>query len=249
MKFTKRDESICGIVLTGIGKYFSSGADIKDNIDKSTDKNTFEPERNGRETIHKPSGRFMMEIISYPKILAAAVNGPAVGIGVTLLMHCDIVHCIDTATFWIPFTRLALVPELGSSYTLMNTIGLSKANELLLLGKKINANIAYEYNICSKIITDYDRSFNNPFISKYSIANQLCNEIDECLLSLPLGNESVSYFIQLMKGSRRQQMEQIVRNELIQLDERFDTGQVYEASQILLSSTKNKNKQQQRSKL
>lgn len=50
----------------------------------------------------------MMAILSFPKIIAAAVNGPAIGIGVTLLFHCDLCYCTSNATFWIPFTRLAL---------------------------------------------------------------------------------------------------------------------------------------------
>jgi enoyl-CoA hydratase/carnithine racemase len=50
----------------------------------------------------------MMTILSFPKIIAAAVNGPAIGIGVTLLFHCDLCYCTSNATFWIPFTRLAL---------------------------------------------------------------------------------------------------------------------------------------------
>ncbi len=50
----------------------------------------------------------MMTILSFPKIIAAAVNGPAIGIGVTLLFHCDLSYCTSNATFWIPFTRLAL---------------------------------------------------------------------------------------------------------------------------------------------
>jgi enoyl-CoA hydratase/carnithine racemase len=50
----------------------------------------------------------MMTLLSFPKIIAAAVNGPAIGIGVTLLFHCDLCYCTSNATFWIPFTRLAL---------------------------------------------------------------------------------------------------------------------------------------------
>lgn len=95
------DSSLAVLVMTGTGSYFSSGADLKGTSmlnDDGTD----------RDTLSIPPGRFMMSIITFPKILCAAVNGPAVGIGVTLLLHCDLCYCTETATLWAPFTRLAL---------------------------------------------------------------------------------------------------------------------------------------------
>ena len=97
------DRTVSAIVLTGTGHYFSSGADLKNG--------SFLPEEEndrGRDTVHKPAGRFMMALLAFPKIIAAAVQGPAVGIGVTLLLHCDLVYCTERSTFWAPFTRLAL---------------------------------------------------------------------------------------------------------------------------------------------
>jgi enoyl-CoA hydratase/carnithine racemase len=241
---TKADNTVSAIVLTGVGSYFSSGANLKNG--------NFEPEPvPGRQTVlTKPVGQFMYTLISYPKLLAAAVNGPAVGIGVTLLMHCDIVHCTTTATFWLPFTRLALVPELCSSITFTETFGLSKANELLVLGKKINAQTAYEWNLCSKVITNYDTT-GDPFIPTNSIGNLLCTDIDQSILQLPVGHRTVTYFVELIKGSRRQRMEHICRIELDKLDERFDSGQVSIAAQQLKIGNKkrpptNKHQNQQR---
>jgi peroxisomal 3,2-trans-enoyl-CoA isomerase len=98
LESTATDSSVSAVVLTGVGSFFSSGADLRNG--------SFVPEKKGRQTVQKPAGRFMMALIQYPKVLCAAVQGPAVGIGVTLLMHCDIVHCSPTATFWAPFTRL-----------------------------------------------------------------------------------------------------------------------------------------------
>jgi peroxisomal 3,2-trans-enoyl-CoA isomerase len=223
LHWTSRDPSVAAVVLTGSGSYFSSGADLKGG--------TFEPEPRGRQTIHKPAGRFMMSVIAYPKILAAAVNGPAVGIATTTLMHCDLVYCSPTATFWAPFTRLALVPELCSSATFMATMGLSKANELLLMGKKIDALTAVQWNLCSQIVRGVDVS-GNPFHTE-SLASKMCRELDERLLSLPSGERTAEYFVQMVKGSRRTQLEKICREELHKLDERFDTGQVSEAASAL----------------
>lgn len=95
------DSSLTVLVMTGTGSYFSSGADLKGTSmlnDDGTD----------RDTLSIPPGRFMMSMITFPKILCAAVNGPAIGIGVTLLLHCDLCYCSETATLWAPFTRLAL---------------------------------------------------------------------------------------------------------------------------------------------
>lgn len=236
MRYVKNDRSLSGIVLTGAGPYFSSGADLKNG--------NFEPEKSGRETIHKPVGRFMASLLSFPKILAVAVNGPAVGIGVTLLMHFDLVHCSDTATFWAPFTRLALVPELCSSVTFLESHGLSKANELLLLGKKIDAATAYEWNICSKVVSTCDKS-GDPFGPSNSLANMLCDEIDKNILTLPLGDKTAEYFVSCIRGARRQRLEQVCREELRLLDERFDSGQVAKAASFIKFGSSKK----QRSKL
>jgi Delta3-Delta2-enoyl-CoA isomerase len=219
MNLVENDPSLSAIVLTGSGVYFSSGADLSSNA--------FEPEPNGRRTRHKPAGRFMLAIIRFPKIFAAAVNGPAVGIAVTLLMHCDLVHCSNHATFWAPFTRLALVPELCSSQTFIQSHGLSKANELLLLGKKIDARTALDWNLCSKLVET--KVIIDPFDME-SLASIMCDEISSKLLSLPLGDRTAEYFVSFIKGSRRERMEQICLKELNKLDERFDSGQVQEAS-------------------
>lgn len=234
MNLVEHDPTYSAIVLTGSGPYFSSGADLSTGA--------FVPEPNGRRTRDKPAGRFMLSIIRFPKIFAAAVNGPAVGIAVTLLMHCDLVHCSDKATFWAPFTRLALVPELCSSATFIESHGLSKANELLLLGKKIDARTALDWNICSKVVNTEVGA--DPFHIN-SLASNMCTEIDKKLLSLPLGERTASYFVSFIKGTRRERMEQICFAELNKLDERFDSGQVHEASRYVKIGSSSKHSKQQ----
>lgn len=93
------DERILVAVVTGAGDYFSSGADLK-----AADM----PETSAARS---PVGRFMQTVLQFPKILVAAVNGPAVGIGTTLLPHCDMSFACESATFWAPFSRIAVVPE------------------------------------------------------------------------------------------------------------------------------------------
>ena len=95
------DSSISAIVLTGKGTYFSSGADLKSTA--------FEPSKyENASMVDRPPAKLVMSLLAFPKIIVAAVNGPTVGIACTILMHCDLVICSDRATFWAPFTRLAL---------------------------------------------------------------------------------------------------------------------------------------------
>lgn len=175
------DESLSALVFTGDGDFFSSGADLKGN---------FMPEEDGasRDTLNLPAGRFMMELLSFPKLVAAACNGPAVGIGVTLLLHCDLCFSTPQATFWIPFTRIALVPEFCSSTTLVETMGMAKANALLMLGEKIDANTALQWNLCSRVVQGCDTS-GDPFHLN-SLGSFLSREIDERLLQLPRGHQT-----------------------------------------------------------
>lgn len=209
LHLSAKDSSVAAIVLTGSGPFFSSGADLT-GLNQS-----FEEAQNsvgGRQTLHKPAGRFMMAIIAFPKVIAAAVQGPAVGIGVTLLLHCDLVHLSKKATLWVPFTRLALVPELCSSKTFLQSMGLSKANELLLLGRKIDAPTAVEWNIASRVVDNHE-NFVDPFHPK-SMASQMAQELDRRLLSLPEGSQTSEYFVALMKGERRLEMERVCSEEV-----------------------------------
>ena len=225
------DDSLSGIVLTGTGPYFSSGADLKES-------NFMELDDDKSSMTNKPPGRFMAAMLKFPKVIAAAVNGPAVGIGVTLLLHCDLVFCLETATFWIPFNRLALVPEFCSSVSLIESMGVAKANELLLLGKKIDAHTAERYNICSRVImkkdlnptnTTEEESNNNPFHER-SIGIYMCREILHSLLDLPHGHETSMIFVRLIRSRRRERLEKVCNEELCILDERFKRGDVLSAA-------------------
>ncbi len=114
MSEIEKDESIHAMVLTGMGTYFSSGADLSQTNfgDEDEDEDENENDTNGgggtrkrkMGTIDRPAGQFMMTMLSFTKVLCCAVNGHAVGIGVTLLPHCDLVYCTKNATFWVPFT-------------------------------------------------------------------------------------------------------------------------------------------------
>lgn len=217
----ERDKSSHAIVLTGTGSYFSSGADLT----------SFDLESEAK-TQDKPSGIFMVQLIHFPKLFCAAVNGPAIGIGVTLLMHCDLVYCTQGATFWTPFTRIALVPEFCSSVLFPERMGLTNANEMLLMGRQIDAEQALRYNIISRIIRDCGTP-NDPF-SKDSIASFTCRYIDTQLLSLCHGDKTSRIFVSMVRGHRRKELEKLCQDELKVIDERIENGEVLEATMDLM---------------
>lgn len=222
LRYSTHTEAIAGVILTGVGSYFSSGADLKSG--------SFEIEPKGRRTLIKPAGEFMMAVLQFPKLLCAAVNGPAVGIGATLLLHCDLVFCSKEASFWAPFARLALVPEFASSISLRHCMGLSKANELLLLGKRLTAKEMVEWNIASRVVNI--SSLQDPFQGT-SLASNLAALLEKSLLSLPCGTQTAQYFAKLVGSTRRDELKEVCLHELQHLDERFDNGHVQKAASKL----------------
>ena len=239
------EDDISAVILTGMGDFFSSGADL-------SDLHTITPE-NRREMAHLPAGKFMVALVDFPKVICAAVNGPAVGIAATLLLHCDLVFCSKTASFWAPFARLALCPELASSITLTNVMGLSKANEILLLSRRLDAKTMVEWNIASRIVPETDVVSGDPFTDDgNSLALHMARHLENHLLSLPLGNRTAAYFVQAIKSPRRAALHQALREEFAVLDERFNTGQVQVAAQSIefgRRQKKNRGEEQRRSKL
>lgn len=119
------DHSIRVVLLRGTGGVFSSGNDV-----------------NG---FNAPKGelpapvQFVRSLVKFPKPIVAQVEGLAVGIGVTMLLHCDIIYAADDTKFRMPFVNLGVVPEAGSSYLLPRLMGAAKAAELVLLGRLFSA--------------------------------------------------------------------------------------------------------------
>ncbi|KFO78543.1 hypothetical protein N303_07651, partial [Cuculus canorus] len=128
----KDDSTIA--VITGNGDYYSSGNDL----------NNFASALAGEAEKMAKDGAILLKdfvdhFIDFPKPLIAVVNGPAVGISVTLLGLCDVVYASDSATFHTPFSQLGQSAEGCSSYTFPKIMGLAKASEILLFNKKLTA--------------------------------------------------------------------------------------------------------------
>lgn len=135
------DPSVRVVVIAGSGGHFTAGNDLGDFL--------AEPPRDCSE---RPVGRFLRTIANFPKPLIAAVEGVAVGVGTTMLLHCDLVYADDTARLQLVFVNLGLVPEAASSLLLPRMIGNARASELLMFGEVFSAADAERYGIVSRMV-------------------------------------------------------------------------------------------------
>jgi len=138
VKGPAQSEDVSVLLITG-GDNFSAGNDLADFM--------AHPPRD--ETA--PVFEFMMALAQYPLPVVAAVEGVAIGIGTTLLLHCEFAYATEATVFSMPFINLALTPEFCSSQILPLRAGYQRAAELLLLGEQFNAETALQAGIISKI--------------------------------------------------------------------------------------------------
>jgi 2-(1,2-epoxy-1,2-dihydrophenyl)acetyl-CoA isomerase len=144
------EESVRALVITGAGRAFSSGADLKDFSGETT------PE--GRPDVYKTlTERYhpiMHAIRMIPKPVIAAVNGPAVGIGCSLALCCDLILAGESAYFLLAFVNIGLVPDGGSSIFVPTRVGMARASELAMLGEKLGAAKALEWGLINRVHGD-----------------------------------------------------------------------------------------------
>ena len=134
------DPAVRVVLFHGKPDVFTAGNDIEDFIQRPP---------HGEDA---PSFHFLSVASRAAKPLVAAVNGPAVGIGTTLLLHCDLVYAGDNARFRLPFTSLGVVPEFASSYLLPLIAGYQRAAELLLLGETFGPEKAFEAGFVTRVV-------------------------------------------------------------------------------------------------
>ena len=134
------DAGVRAVLITGQPGIFTSGNDIDDFMQRPPQ---------GEET---PVARFMHALLDCDKPVVAAVTGAAVGIGTTLLLHCDLVYVSDEARLAMPFVSLGLVPEYASSLVLPALIGHVKASEKLMLGEPFSGSDAVDCGIANAVL-------------------------------------------------------------------------------------------------
>jgi enoyl-CoA hydratase/carnithine racemase len=136
------DPAIRVALLTGTGDTFTSGNDVKDFQERGADR------------APRGGSRFLPVISSLQKPLIAAVNGAAIGVGTTMLLHCDLIVAARSARFVMPFTSLGLVPEAASSLLVPRLLGHQRASALLLLGEALDAAAALEWGLVNRVVDD-----------------------------------------------------------------------------------------------
>lgn len=140
LKEADSDHAVNVILLRGTSDCFTSGNDVNDFV-ASEERST-----------ERPSVQFMKALATLRKPLIAAVNGLGIGIGTTMLMHCDLVYAAQDSFLQLPFTRLGLCPEAGSSFLAPAIMGHQRASELLLLGERFSAQKAQEYGLVNEVL-------------------------------------------------------------------------------------------------
>ncbi|HEX3782582.1 MAG TPA: enoyl-CoA hydratase-related protein [Pseudonocardiaceae bacterium] len=141
------DQDVRVVVLTGTGGSFTAGNDLGDFLSGDRTEGTGE---------QAPVRRFQEAVLNSRAVLIAAVDGPAVGIGATVLLHCDLVYATRRSYLLFPFIDLGLVPEFASSLLLPRLIGPARAAEILLFGERLPAETANQLGLVTTVLPDAD---------------------------------------------------------------------------------------------
>jgi len=139
------DESIRCVVITSEGEHFTAGNDIRDFM--------------SNPPTEEDSGvaKFLGSLLEFPKPLLAAVKGNAIGVGTTMLLHCDVVVAAPNANFSMPFTSLGLVPEAGSTKLFPELVGYQRAAKIFMTGESFGAEAALEMGLIATIDSEAER--------------------------------------------------------------------------------------------
>lgn len=138
----EQNEAIVAVCLTAAGDVFCSGHDLSLFVD---------PEQLDE---HSPVVRFLHKLATFTLPLVAVVQGPAVGIGATVLLHCDAVHATENSYLHFPFIDMGLVPEAGATLLMPQLLGHNRAKQLLLLGQSIQASRAEQWGLITSCLDE-----------------------------------------------------------------------------------------------
>lgn len=184
------DESVRAVVLTGAGRGFSAGADLK-----------AEPMQSGADVerqLNEEYGTSLRAIARMPKPVIAAVNGFATGIGGSFALVCDLVVMGEGAFFQVPFQKIALVPDGGMTWLLTERVGHRRAFEIAVSGDRVPAARCLEWGLCNRVVAD-DRVLTEAI----EWAEQLCD-------AAPI---ALTYLKQLLRSAPDMGYEQTIRAE------------------------------------
>jgi enoyl-CoA hydratase/carnithine racemase len=205
-----KDREVRVVLLHGAPDCFTAGNDVGDFLKRPAGGAS-------------PAIALFEVLPNMAKPVVAAVGGPAVGIGSTLLLHCDLVYAAPNARFQLPFVPLGIVPEFGSTYLLPLLAGYQRAAELLLLGQPFTAQKAYEIGIVTQIVPE------NELLQK-------AKEAAQTLAALPA--ESIRLTKRLMKKRHGAALAETIAEETRTFTERLDSPEAKEAMSAFLEKRK-----------
>ncbi len=208
------DNAVRAVLITGQPGIFTSGNDIEDFMQRPPA---------GPDPMDSPVFRFMHALLDCDKPVLAAVTGAAIGIGTTMLLHCDFVYVADDARLAMPFVSLGLVPEFASSLVLPQLMGHRRAAEKLLLGDPFNGETAVECGIANAVL---------PAGEVVAHARRMAERFN----ALPPG--AVRGAKRLMRRSQPEQIRETIRVEAALFGERLRSPEAMEAFQAFFQKRK-----------
>jgi len=158
------DFGIRAVILTSEDQHFTAGNDISDFMNNPPTSESSEV------------SQFLESLLNFPKPLIAAVKGNAVGVGTTMLLHCDVVVASPTAKFSMPFASLGLVPEAGSSFLFPQLVGYQRAARIFMTGESFDAPMAVEIGLVTSIEND-------PIVEAMKIAQQIAEQPPQAIIN------------------------------------------------------------------
>jgi enoyl-CoA hydratase/carnithine racemase len=206
------DRAVRAVLITGGAECFTSGNDVADFLQAPP------------TGMDSPVFQFMRALFDFAKPVVAAVAGPAVGIGTTLLLHCDLVYVSRDAKLRTPFVNLGLCPEFGSSLLLPRLLGQAKAAEVLLLGEAFTGAEAAQWGIASAALED------GP--STVAKAREMA------LRFLELAPSAVADSKRLMRAPGREELRKVIEEEGALFGQRLRSPEAIEALSAFMQRRK-----------
>jgi enoyl-CoA hydratase/carnithine racemase len=205
------DTQVRAVLIHGQSGCFTSGNDVKDFLELT------------RGPADSPASGFLRAIAGAKKPIVAAVGGPAVGVGTTMLLHFDLIYAAPNARFQLPFVPLGLLPEAASSLLLPMIAGYQRAAELLLLGRPFSAEKALAAGIVTEIVPE---------------AELLARAREAALALAALPPASVRMTKELMKRALSQPVRERMQEELGLFGERLRSPEAKEALSAFMEKRK-----------
>ena len=212
VQHAEADSAIRVLLLQGKGEAFTAGNDLEDFMRKPW-----------KDQSVPPAVRFIGTVAAARKPIVAAVHGLAVGIGTTILLHCDLIYAAEDTSFMMPFIDLGIVPEAASTVLLPLWIGRQRAAELLMLCAPVSARRAYELGLVNAVV---DRGA--LLATALRAAQQLAQKPRGAVLACK----------ELMKRGYQAEVERALSEEVSVISQRLDSPETREALSAFLEKRK-----------